>query len=218
MEPMDKYLLHFASADEAIAYKAELERLVANPSAEESRLTLCAPDPASLSVELVRGVDPVGQIPGARVPQDVLRRGLDARNIVHIKLDGSQLMPGELSELVVADGRRRNLAWKLARSWGRGGIAVSLRGSPPRKKVIPPELPPEGESLEGAPLAESSERDTAAWVPERKTHPEEFFSRFFLAFHTVQDARRFIRSWHRRTFKVNEDGSRACIINASLIW
>lgn len=105
------------------------------------------------------------------------------------------------------DGRGRNLVWKLRESWGEGGISVSLKGGAPVKKVEVQELA-EADGMEG----------DAVEVPEGGEAPPDFFSRFFLSFQTVHDARRFIRSWHRRALNVHDDGYRACIVNASLIW
>lgn len=127
---------------------------------------------------------------------------------MHVKLEGSQLTLGEMGALVEGDGRGRNLAWKLKESWGEGGISVSLKGGPPPvKKVEMPEFVEEGAEL-----------DDAAGVPEGSEAPPDFFSRFFLSFQSVHDARRFIRSWHRRALNVHDDEYRACIVNASLIW
>ena len=204
MDPLDKYILHFPTVDAAKAYKHELERLVASPNPPESRLSLCPPDPASLSVELVTGRNPLARVPGSRVPTDILRRGLDSRNLVHVELEGSQLSLEEMGGLLEADGRRRHLAWKLRDGWGEAGISVSLRGSAPRKP--------------NAPDAAEEEEDAGEVPSRRKPPPEDFFSRFFLSFQTVHDARRFIRSWHRRALNVNDNESRACIVNASLIW
>lgn len=202
MDPMDKYILHFPTLDAAKAYKAELERLVASPTPSESRMTLCPPDPSSLSVELVWGRNPLSRVPGSHVPHDILRRGLDARNLVHVKLEGSQLTLDEIGELVEADGRQRNLAWKLRDSWGKGGISVSLRGWAPRE----PETP------------EAEDDGAEAEWGSHKPRPENFFTRFFLSFQTVHDARRFTRAWHRRPLNINENEQRACIVHTSLIW
>lgn len=114
---------------------------------------------------------------------------------------------GEMGALVEEDGRGRNLAWKLRGSWGEGGISVSLRGAPPVKKEVVPEFVEDAE-MEG---------DEAEML-EGGEPPPDFFSRFFLSFQSVHDARRFIRSWHRRALNVHDDEYRACIVNASLIW
>lgn len=209
MEPLDKYILHFPTVDAAKSYKAELERLVASPRPAESRMTLCPPDPSSLSIELVRGYNPISRIPGSRVPHDILRRGLDARNLVHIKLEGSQLTLDEIGALVQADGKRRNLPWKLRESWGKGGISVSLYGSAPSKVGG-------SEAVDAATEAED-DAEVAEWK-SHKPGPENFFTKFFVSFQTVHDARRFIRAWHRRALNISENEQRACIVNASLIW
>ncbi|SPO05989.1 uncharacterized protein DNG_08678 [Cephalotrichum gorgonifer] len=225
IEPQDKYLLHFSSLAEATAYKAELERLLAAaPPPEEAqgqqqqppRLTLSTPDPSLVSVELVQGLSALRQVTGARVPMNVLRSGLHARNLVHVKLDGSQLTPCELRALVAADGRERNLAWKLSSSWGEDGVSVTLKNEPPPKRAAPDEKGDAAAASSGGggpDPALASERRGGGGVKTR----ESFFSRFFLSFDTVHDARRFIRCWHRR--KVNiDDHERACIVNTSLIW
>lgn len=243
MDPMDKYILHFPTLESAKAYKAELERLVASPTTSESRMTLCPPDPSSLSIELVWGRNPFSRVPGSRVPHDILRRGLDARNLVLVKLEGSQLTLDEIGELVEADGKQRNLAWKLRNSWGKGGISVSLRGSVPRTELeineaeddVMDEGKDEGQDEEkdewkdeGKNEVEDEEEDggendaevageEGEW-PSHKPRPEMFFTRFFLSFQTVHDARRFIRAWHRRPLNISENGQRACIVNTSLIW
>lgn len=203
MDPMDKYILHFPTLDAAKAYKAELKRLVTSPDPAETRMTLCPPDPSSLSVELVWGHNPFSRVSGSRIPHDILRRGLDARNLVHVKLDGSQLTLDEMRAVVEADGKERNLAWKLRDTWGNGGISVSLHGSPPRR------IPERNEA--------EDDREAPRWGGH-KPRPENFFTRFFLSFQTVHDARRFIRAWHRRPLNINEEDQRACIVNTSLIW
>lgn len=205
MDPLDKYILHFPTVHAAKAYKRELTRLVSSPTPSEARLTLCPPDPSSLTIQLVTGRNPLARVPGARVPRDVLFRGLDAKNIVHVKLEGSQLTMAEMGALVRADGEARNLAWRLRGSWGKGGISVSLLGGAPRKRVVPRPVEEEGEAEEDV-------------IVSRKPPPDDFFSWFFLSFASVHDARRFIREWHRRALNVNEVEHRACIVNASLIW
>jgi len=215
---LDKYLLHFSSVVEAVAYKHELERLVASEITPEKkvRMTLAPPDASLMTVELVQGANAVQQIAGSRHSKDVLRHGLDTRNIVFVKLDGHQLTLKELKALIGADGERRNLPWKLSSSWGRGGIAVTLKGEVPR--VVPP--PPVADAAGAGPAVASASDEAAAQAvePWKEKHREDHFSRFFLSFHTVHDARRFIRSWHRRRLNVRDDESRVSVMNASLIW
>lgn len=223
MEPLDKYLLYFSSAVEATAYKDELERLAAikDASEEKARMTLAPPDTSTMTIELVQGVNAIQQIPASHHSKDIMRLSLDTRNIVFIKLDGHQLTVKELKGLITADGERRNLAWKLTPSWGKGGIAVSLKGEIPRAPAPLPPSPAYAAEADG-PLVVPEDQEEAMQFAEAeswKERPREaYFSRFFLSFYTVHDARRFIRSWHRRRFNVKDDESHVSVVNASLIW
>lgn len=215
-------MLYFSSVAEAVAYKQELERLGALHATPEdkARVTLAPPDISTMTVELVRGAGAIQQIPGARHLNDILRHGLDTRNIVLIKLDGHQLTPRELKGLIRTDGERRNLPWKLTPSWGRSGIAVSIKGEIPRlRKPTVHELATDESPAESPdvvdPEATAPDAPSESW---RDRPREQYFSRFFLSFHTVHDARRFVRFWHKRTLDVKDDGSRATVVNASLVW
>ncbi|PKS08949.1 hypothetical protein jhhlp_003562 [Lomentospora prolificans] len=218
MEPLDKYLLYFSSVAEATAYKQELERLTTleDTAEDRARMTIAPPDPSTMTVELVQGTSAVQQIPGSRHSKDILRHSLDTRNIVFMKLDGHQLTLKELKGLINADGERRNLAWKLSSSWGKGGIAVSLKGEVPRA------APPASTDTTADPETNTPEHEAATLMAGlgswREKPRETYFSKFFLSFHTVHDARRFIRSWHKRRLSIKDDESRVSVVNASLIW
>lgn len=103
-----------------------------------------------------------------------------------------------------ADGRRRNLHWKLA---GHDRDIVKLDAVDPGHDLGPSTSP--GRHVE----AELKEKPLKRSVPAA--------SRFVIAFKDRHEARRFVREWHRSRLPLQRDladGEPATIANAEILW
>jgi hypothetical protein len=132
----------------------------------------------------------------------IAARQSKSEDLVLLSLDKGHVGIYDLRTAIGRDGRERNLQWNLLP--GKEDI-VKLDGG----KVVLEER--EGVELEL--LQDLEERKRKRWLPPR----------FILSFRDNQEARRFVRAWHRRPFPSmtgpqNPGDEGPPIVNAELLW
>jgi len=128
-----------------------------------------------------------------------------AGEMVIFSVDIGHINQYDLEEALKDDGRRRNLHWKLGKE--EAGNIVKLT------------YDDQGDNLEGP--GERTEESTEAYRARKK---EEYRrpSRYVISFRDHNEARRFVREWHRRPFPVrrqhNPGDEPIPTVNAEILW
>jgi hypothetical protein len=125
-----------------------------------------------------------------------------SEDLVLFSLDKGYVEIYDLRAAIGRDGKARNLQWNLLP--GKHDI-VKVDGG----KV----LSDEGEGIESDVLQNPEERGRRKRLPPR----------FILSFKDGQEARRFVRAWHRRPFPLttgpqNLGDEAPPMVNAELLW
>jgi hypothetical protein len=127
--------------------------------------------------------------------------------LVLLALDRGHVSSFDLEFIIGKDGRARNRMWNL---WGgsRRGVAIHKLGSARAAEIERKEAKLSAEEI-GTPISKQMRRPP---------------SRFIVAFQDMQEARRFVRSWHRRHLPGLRDAEQTPedepqpIVNAELLW
>jgi hypothetical protein len=125
-----------------------------------------------------------------------------AGEMVIFSVDIGHITQDELEEALKDDGRRRNLHWRLGRE--EESHIVKLTYGHGREEP--------GEGIEGPIEAYRA----------RKKEEYRRPSRYVISFRDRNEARRFVREWHRRPFplrrKHNPGDEPIPIVNAEILW
>lgn len=128
-----------------------------------------------------------------------------AGEMVIFSVDVGHITQYDLEEALNNDGRRRNLHWKL--------------GSEETGQIVKLTYDDHGNSPEEP--GEKTEESVKAYRARKK---EEYRrpSRYVISFKDRNEARRFVREWHRRPFPIyrqhNPGDEPIPIINAEILW
>lgn len=135
-------------------------------------------------------------------PAALVARQSKTQHIVLFTTDRSYISSFELATAIAEDGKRRNLHWRLAGSARRGAIA----------------------KLELNALAQKNDNSEDVAVNHRVSSTYRGPARYTISFKDSNEARRFVREWHRRPFprlrqRPREPGDEAPpIIHAEVLW
>lgn len=133
----------------------------------------------------------------------IVARQSKSENLVLLSLDKGPVAVYDLRAAIGRDGKERNLQWNLL--LGKDDI-VKLDG--------------------GKALSEEEERaaelDTLQGLEEKRRKRWQL-PRFVVSFKDNQEARRFVRGWHRRPFPLarglhNPGDEGPPMVNAELLW
>ncbi|PVH73342.1 hypothetical protein DL98DRAFT_519999 [Cadophora sp. DSE1049] len=131
-------------------------------------------------------------------PAPLVARQEKAQNIILLSTDRDHVKSHELENAIMDDGKRRNLHWKLAGAKGEAIVKLETKGQSAGEDV---------ESEEGTSRPCSRYRGPA---------------RYTISFKDSNEARRFVREWHRRPFPTKrspQPGDDAPpIVNAEILW
>ncbi|KAH7386233.1 hypothetical protein BKA64DRAFT_747920 [Cadophora sp. MPI-SDFR-AT-0126] len=131
-------------------------------------------------------------------PAPLVARQEKAQNIILFSTDRGHVKSHELENAIVDDGKLRNLHWKLAGAKGEAIVKLETNGQSAGEDV---------ESVEDTSRPRSRYRGP---------------SRYTISFKDSNEARRFVREWHRRPFptkRSSQPGDDAPpIVNAEILW
>ncbi|RFU34451.1 hypothetical protein B7463_g1840, partial [Scytalidium lignicola] len=131
-------------------------------------------------------------------PAEIAARQNDSEHMVLFSVDKGNLHPSDISDALGADGRRRNLPWKLT-GREKGIRRIDIRQS--EEHLL-------------------SERDDVNTGGRKRIFQTPW--KYVLSFKDGHEARRFVREWHRRPFPVPEERSPKDepppIVNAEILW
>lgn len=108
--------------------------------------------------------------------------------------DGHPATLNQIQKLIRQDGRHRGLNWALA----NGDASIEMVGN-------------------SVPDPEESQENQDAVFPQ----PKSPYPRYMISFSDESEARRFVRSWHRKPFPVHGENAgldEPPLINAEVIW
>jgi hypothetical protein len=134
-------------------------------------------------------------------PAATFGRQSSAEDRVLLSVDMGSLTIHDLADTVSADGKKRNLHWKLA---GGGNDIVRLNIEP----LV------EDETTKEAGLEDGCR--------SKKKYVYRGPAKYVISFKDRHEARTFVREWHRRPLPVRREHSlgdeRPPIINAEILW
>jgi hypothetical protein len=137
--------------------------------------------------------------PAARITQES-----KAGEMVIFSVDIGHILQHDLEEALRDDGRQRNLHWKFAKE---GGHIFKLN------------YVYQGENLE-EPVEETGESIEAYRARKKAEYRRP--SRYVISFRDRNEARRFVREWHRRPFPMkrqhNPGDEPIPIVNVEILW
>ena len=118
-------------------------------------------------------------------------------------VDGCQLSTSSVRNAIAQDGRDRGMEWAL------------LSGRKSIEKVDVPKVPGDAEYM-GEVGSEEIEDG------EERASTKRMYPRWLIAFEDENEARRFVRAWHRRPFVVSRDPSLQDepepLVHAEFVW
>lgn len=130
---------------------------------------------------------------------EIAARQNESDSMVLFSVDKGDLYAGDILEALRVDGKRRNLQWKL------NGRDKAIRRIDVGK----------GEEQ----LRSELKADIDAGGPRRTFHTPR---KYVVSFKDLQEARRFVREWHRRPFPVPDEREAKDepppIVNAEILW
>ncbi|KAE9370645.1 hypothetical protein N431DRAFT_468675 [Stipitochalara longipes BDJ] len=142
--------------------------------------------------------------PAARITKES-----KAGEMVIFSVDIGHISQYDLEEALRDDGRRRNLHWKLGRE--EAGNIVKLTYDDQVDN-----------SEEGLEEVGDKTKETKEEYLLRKKEEHRRPSRYVISFRDRNEARRFVREWHRRPFPVrrihNPGDEPIPIVNAEILW
>ena len=207
LEPLGHYYLVFSSEAAASAYldhTIKLHRLSNSYGSGVSPLSFpskilrpgedikqvlrgysLVPGQRKLSLRLLnRPYSPkIAQLLSDHGPAAVARQKTDSENLVLFSVDLARIGHYDVRHAIERDGRRRNLPWGL-KDGGQNSI-VRVDGEPQSANEL---------AVSGAAAADRQ--------PRRNVRSP---ARYILAFKNTEEARRFVREWHRRPFPVQKE-------------
>jgi len=142
--------------------------------------------------------------PAARITKES-----KAGEMVVFSVDMGHINQYDLEEALKDDGRRRNLHWKLGRE--EAGNIVKLTYDDHNDYS-------EESSAEPEEKTRGTREERVARMKDEQRRP----SRYVISFTDRNEARRFVREWHRRPFPVrrkrNPGDEPIPIVNAEILW
>ncbi|KAH8802818.1 hypothetical protein F5884DRAFT_738673 [Xylogone sp. PMI_703] len=133
-------------------------------------------------------------------PAELEAQHNESEHMVLFSTDKGNLLPSDISDAITADGRQRNLPWKLT---GRDTAGI-------RRIDV-------SQSDEHPLYDEMADIDSSGRRIGFQTR-----WKYVISFKDGQEARRFVREWHRRPFPIpeerNEKDEPPPIINAEILW
>jgi hypothetical protein len=153
-----------------------------------------APGHTRLSIRKVEKPYPLGlsRIVHGRDPFSAAKEGTTSEDLVLFHTDSFDITEWDIFQALNMDGKRRNMHWKIA---GKKDAIRRVGGSAREERDV---------RREG--------RQKADLTPKR----------FTIAFEDKQEARRFVREWHRRAFpslKRNPSlDEPVVVVNAEMLW
>lgn len=240
LHALSQRLLHAPKSSGRRIARGRLDHAPALPQApltEDEKLaarafTLCAPD-ADLRISArtwASGME--GQIASKTGIADVvqaLRPGAEAPAKVLLAIGGhhGSLTPLELWLILRDDGRERGTPWVLKNA-REGVMPVQMRsvtdfetGHVVLRAEAVPLTPPPGIDAEREGMLAEIGSDHGESLPVREAPVEvdgrERFNRFVVSFTQPVDARRFVRSWHKRAIWDAELGNSVVIDAVALV-